>query len=202
MYYSDDYRGVHCLTKVPADEVILYVPLKHIMTSEVAKGSDIGKKIIQSGVELRSTHSYLAAYLLQEKHKKNKSFWEPYLRILPVHYANMPLSFDEEQLAWLKGSMCLQKIADRIDSLRREYENIRRHVPEFGRYTLDEFVWARLVVITRIFGLVIEGNKTDGLVPYADMLNHKKPREVAGIYTHHSHIISYSYLMIHMLCYV
>jgi len=32
-------------------------------------------------------------------------------------------------------------------------------------------------VITRIFGLVIEGNKTDGLVPYADMLNHKKPRE-------------------------
>jgi len=35
-------------------------------------------------------------------------------------------------------------------------------------------------VITRIFGLVIEGTKTDGLVPYADMLNHKKPREVAG----------------------
>jgi hypothetical protein len=33
------------------------------------------------------------------------------------------------------------------------------------------------VVITRIFGLVVEGNKTDGLVPYADMLNHKKPSE-------------------------
>jgi len=140
----------------------------------------LAKKIIASGVELRSTHSYLAAYLLQEKHKKGKSFWEPYLRILPQKYANMPLYFDEEQLAWLQGSMCLQKIADRIDSLRREYESIRRLVPEFGRFTLDEFIWARLAVITRIFGLVIEGNKTDGLVPYADMLNHKKPREVAG----------------------
>jgi histone-lysine N-methyltransferase SETD3 len=35
-------------------------------------------------------------------------------------------------------------------------------------------------VITRIFGLQIEGNKTDGLVPYADMLNHKKPCSDTG----------------------
>jgi hypothetical protein len=34
-------------------------------------------------------------------------------------------------------------------------------------------------VITRIFGLVIRGQKTDGLVAYADMLNHKKPRDAA-----------------------
>ena len=38
---------------------------------------------------------------------------------------------------------------------------------------------ARLAVITRIFGLVIRGQKTDGLVAYADMLNHKKPRDAA-----------------------
>jgi histone-lysine N-methyltransferase SETD3 len=50
-------------------------------------------------------------------------------------------------------------------------------VPEFAAFSHEQFVWARLVVITRIFGLVIEGNKTDGLVPYADMLNHKRPRE-------------------------
>lgn len=51
---------------------------------------------------------------------------------------------------------------------------LQAHVPEFGRFTHAEFVWARLVVITRIFGLIIRGIKTDGLVPYADMLNHKK----------------------------
>lgn len=92
-YYSEDYRGVHALTKIPTDDVILYVPYKYIMTSEVAKGSEIGKKIIASGVELRSTHSYLAAYLLQEKHKGKKSFWEPYLRILPEFYNNMVRHF-------------------------------------------------------------------------------------------------------------
>jgi len=175
-YYDQDYRGVHALAKIPQDDIILYVPQKYIMTSEVAKASDIGRKIIASGVELRSTHSYLAAYLLEQKHKKD-SFWRPYLDILPQKYANMPIFFNEDLLAELKNSFTLQKIADRIDSLRREYENIRRAVPEFAKYTQDEFVWARLVVITRIFGLVIGDNKTDGLVPYADMLNHKPPRE-------------------------
>lgn len=121
-YYSEDYRGVHCLAKVPADEVALYVPFDYIMTSEVAKESEIGRAIQDSGVELRSKHSYLAAYLLQEKHKKGTSqpsFWEPYLNILPAKYANMPIFFDEEHLQWLQGSFCLGKIADRIDSLRR-----------------------------------------------------------------------------------
>lgn len=175
-YYSQDYRGVHCLTKVPADDVVLYVPFKYIMTSEVAKFSDIGKKINSSGVDLRSKHSYLASYLLQEKHKSS-SFWDPYIDVLPEKYANMPIFFPEDMLAQLKGSFCLGKIADRIDSLRREYDNIRRAVPEYAKYSHEEFVWARLVVITRIFGLLIDKVKTDGLVPYADMLNHKRPRE-------------------------
>jgi histone-lysine N-methyltransferase SETD3 len=175
-YYSEDYRGVHCLTKVPNDDVVLYVPFKYIMTSEVAKESDIGKKIVSSGVDLRSKHSFLASYLLQEK-AKHGSFWDPYINILPAKYANMPIFFDEELLGWLKGSFCMGKIADRIDSLRREYDNIRRAVPEFAAFSHESFVWARLVVITRIFGIVVQGNKTDGLVPYADMLNHKRPRE-------------------------
>lgn len=179
-YYGQDYRGVHCLTKVPIDDMVLYVPFQYIMTSEVAKESDIGRAITESGVDLRSKHSYLAAYLLQEKHKKGSSqpsFWEPYLNILPAKYANMPIFFEEDTLSELQGSFCLGKIADRIDSLRREYDNIYKAVPAFAKFTHEEFVWARLVVITRIFGLVIEGNKTDGLVPYADMLNHKRPRE-------------------------
>jgi histone-lysine N-methyltransferase SETD3 len=89
----------------------------------------------------------------------------------------MPLFFKEEELAWLKGSITMLKISDRIDSLRREYDNIRKAVPEFNAFSAEDFVWARLVVITRIFGLMINNVKTDGLVPYADMLNHKRPKD-------------------------
>lgn len=177
-YYDEDYRGVHALARIPNDTVILEVPLKMIMTSEVAKDSDIGKRIINSGCKLRSTHSYLASYLCQEKYKKG-SEWAPYINILPQAYRNMPIFFDETELRWLKGSFSVKKIADRKEDLLAEYENICKYLPDFKQYPYREFVWARLAVITRIFGLVINGNKTDGLVPMADMLNHKRPRETS-----------------------
>jgi len=97
--------------------------------------------------------------------------------ILPVSYRNMPIFFDEEEKSYLKGSFSLRKMADRVDSLTREYNNLCEAVPEFKKFTYDEFVWARMVVITRIFGFYINGRKTDGLVPMADMLNHKHPND-------------------------
>lgn len=50
-------------------------------------------------------------------------------------------------------------------------------VPEFGRFTLEDFIWGRFVVITRIFGLVVAGNKTDGALclPRLFMLLSSRP---------------------------
>lgn len=101
-YYSEDYRGVHAMTRVSKDEIVLEVPLSHIMTSEVAKASSIGQQLLASGVELNSTHSYLACYIIQERHNPN-SFWKPYLDVLPQGYRNMPIFFTQEELAYLKG---------------------------------------------------------------------------------------------------
>ena len=178
-YYSEDYRGVHSLSRIPAEEIVLYVPMHMIMTSQVAMEAGIGKQIVDAGVELRSKHSYLACYLLQERAKGKESYWEPYVSALPRVYANMPIFFDQKLLDMLKGSFTLGKIQDRAESLKAEYHTICAAVPALAAYTLDDFIWARLAVITRIFGLVIRGVKTDGLVAYADMLNHKKPQNAA-----------------------
>ena len=40
-----------------------------------------------------------------------------------------------------------------------------------------------MMVSSRIFGIQIEGIKTDGFVAYADMLNHKRPRQTSWSYT-------------------
>jgi tetratricopeptide (TPR) repeat protein len=111
-YYSEDYRGVHSHGSIHKDDIVLEVPLSHIMTSEVAKASDIGQRILNSGVDLNSTHTYLSCYLLQER-RNPYSFWTPYIKCLPVHYRNMPIFFTNEELAYLKGSFSLGKIADR-----------------------------------------------------------------------------------------
>lgn len=180
-FYTTEYRAVHASATVNAEEEVLFVPRNMLMTSDLAKLSEIGKAIIQSGVELRSKHSYLAAYLLQERENQN-SKWKPYIDILPEEHVTIPLFFQEDCKRELQGSIALKKMKDRVDSLQLEYDNICEHVPQFRRFSHKDFVWARLVVITRIFGMVIDGVKTDGLVPMADMLNHKRPRETRWTY--------------------
>jgi histone-lysine N-methyltransferase SETD3 len=40
-----------------------------------------------------------------------------------------------------------------------------------------------MMVCSRIFGIQVNGLKTDGFVAYADMLNHKRPRQTAWTYS-------------------
>lgn len=40
-----------------------------------------------------------------------------------------------------------------------------------------------MITASRIFGINIDGVKTDAFVPYADMLNHKRPRETTWYYS-------------------
>ena len=43
--------------------------------------------------------------------------------------------------------------AARISSLQEEFAAICQHVEEMKAFTYDDFVWGRLVVITRQFGV-------------------------------------------------
>jgi len=178
-YYTVDYRGVHARRRLPPNKIILSVPLPLILTSDVAKASEIGQRIRSSGCQIRSSHSWLAAFLLQEKYKAQNSRFFPYIDTLPQHYRNMPIFFEPDELAELKGSFTIKMIEDRKVSLKMEYDNIVRFVPEFAQFHYLEFFWARLAVITRIFGFEVGSHKTDGLVAMADMLNHKRPNETS-----------------------
>jgi histone-lysine N-methyltransferase SETD3 len=180
-YYTVDYRGVHAKTRLQPNECILEVPHSLIMTTDKAKNSSIGRCIRQSGAMVHSSHTWLAAMLLEEKYNP-QSIWKPYIDCLPKHYRNMPVFFDKSELAELKGSFTLEMIANRKVSLNMEHKAIADFCPEFARFHALEFMWARLAVITRIFGFEIRGKKHDGLVAMADMLNHKNPHETMWNY--------------------
>lgn len=44
-----------------------------------------------------------------------------------------------------------------------------------------------MLVSSRVFGIVKEGTKTDALVPVADMLNHRLPKQTSWYYCERSH---------------
>ena len=40
-----------------------------------------------------------------------------------------------------------------------------------------------MITCSRIFGITVNGVKTDGFVPFADMLNHRRPRQTTWYYS-------------------
>lgn len=136
------YCGVQASTIVPSQTMILEVPLKLIITTDVAKEAGIGKRMVDSGVQLRTTHSYLAAFLLEQQSLKEKSQWAPYLAMLPKSFDTIPTTFSKELLAELRGSFTLEKIADRQEDVLLEWENLVQYVPEFNtRWSHAQFMW-------------------------------------------------------------
>lgn len=156
----------------------MYVPLPLIITLEMAFKSPIGKLMYEKGLRQRlisPKHSFLGTYLLQERKKDPPPFAE-YLDILPKSLSDFPIFFTEDEKAWLKGSPFLDQVNEKVEDIKIDYNLICKEVPEFKQFSIKEYSEVRMIVSSRIFGISVNGVKTDGFVPYADMLNHKRPR--------------------------
>jgi histone-lysine N-methyltransferase SETD3 len=183
VYYSEGYRGVHSTTFIAKGECLLYVPVTHIITLEMAKAAPIGAKMVAANVHLISPkHCWLSTFLLQEKKKGPESYWWPYLQVLPKHCNSFPIFFTDEEKHYLKGSPFLDQVNEKIDDIQEDWDTIANVAEEFKEYSIHEFSIARMTVSSRIFGMDIGETKTDGFVPYADMLNHRRPRQTSWTY--------------------
>ena len=109
--------------------------------------------------------------------------WAEYIDILPKNYSNFPIFFTDDEKILLKGSAFLDQIEEKIEDIKADYDLICKEVPEYVQFPLKEYSEIRMMVSSRIFGIQIEGVKTDGFVAYADMLNHKRPRQTSWTYT-------------------
>jgi protein-histidine N-methyltransferase len=177
--YGNGYRGVEMTRDVGPDEEILSVDRKCLITVDHGKATAVGYRMSTARPALALSalkHCYTAVFLLLDQERPG-SFFEPYYRILPKSFPSMPLFWDREKLGWLKGSHLLAQIADRRRNLETDYHEICRASPDFARFSVHQFTIARMVVASRNFGIVVDGKKVDALVPYADMLNHYRPRE-------------------------
>ena len=177
-YYGPDYRGVHASRDIKKGEIILLVPLNQIITLEMAFASPIGSKMYEKGLRQRlisPKHSFLSTFIMQEKRKEN-SEWHIYIDILPKNLSNFPIFFTKEDKEWLEGSPFLDQIEEKIQDIKIDYDLICKEVPDFAQFPIQEYSEIRMMVSSRIFGIEVEGRKTDVFVAYADMLNHRRPR--------------------------
>ena len=95
--------------------------------------SPIGKLMYEKGLRQRlisPKHSFLGAYLLQERRKEKMDFAE-YLDILPKSLEDFPIFFTDDEKEWLKGSPFLNQVQEKIEDIRIDYDLICKEVKEF-----------------------------------------------------------------------
>ena len=180
--FAPDYRGIIATKPISANEVIISIPRNGIITVKMAKETNIGKKIIESNTSLiYPNNSLLSVYVLLEK-ANPKTKWKHFIESLPKSMSNFPLFFIKKERALLTGSPFLgtfinQQIAkvDQLrDDIKKDYKAICNVAPEFEEIAnLEDFMRTRVLVNSRIFGLRIDNEPNDSIVPYADMFNYK-----------------------------
>lgn len=183
-FFTDDHRGVVSKKDILKDEIILKIPKENLISLEVAKNTPLGEQISTfMYIELNSPkHCLLTSYLLSEKLKNEESRWKHYLDILPKDYSSFPIFYTDEELSLLDGSPFKQQILEKKEDIKKDYEIICGYIPEFSNFCFKDFCEGRMAVSSRIFGVKIDFKKTDVLAPFADLLNHKRPRTTHWFY--------------------
>lgn len=174
--FGDDRRGVYSTRAISPGELVMHIPRKLIITTEIAKDSAVGKVIKTHNANV-SEYGYIAAFLLQLK--REGGFWKPYVDVLPESFPDHPLFFTPSELEYLKGSYTLPMIEEQRNWLGYEAQQVLNCLPKGQAFTPLQFAWARCVVMTRVYTVTIQEKKSLGLVPLADMLNHAAVADVA-----------------------
>ena len=183
-FHSNDYRGIISKKKINKNEIIMSIPKDCLITLEKVLETNYGKQIGKIMYkDLNSPkHCLLSSFLLfEEKNPK----WQFYFETFPKNFGNFPIFYTNKELEYLKGSPFLNQVLDKKIDIGIDYNKLCEKIPNFSNFSLEKFCAARVLVSSRVFGISIKNIKTDVLVPLADLLNHKRPRETQWYYDDH-----------------
>jgi hypothetical protein len=183
--YGENSRGVHARCDLPAEVEVMSIGERFLLTVEVAREHEVCRAIAASGVDRdlsAAKHCYLSVYVLCTRGDAEGPF-APYYAVLPRAFPGMPLFWAPEELAWLAGSHVLEQVEERRRNVCADWRLLCDAVPALGAaFTVDDFLWARMMVASRNFGITVDGVRTDALVPFADLLNHLRPRQTRWLF--------------------
>ena len=180
-FYTNDYRGVLAKSNIKKEEIIMTIPKECLISLETVLETEYGKKIGEFMFkELNSPkHCLLTSFLLYEE---NNPKYKYYFDLLPHDFSNFPIFYTSKELEYLKGSPFLYQILEKKEDMKSDYAILCKYLPDFKQFSYLKFCQARLLISSRIFGISINDNKTDVLAPFADLLNHKRPRQTQWYY--------------------
>lgn len=129
-----DGEGVGCVyatTEIEENESFATIPFKVCITE------DIARKELPNLKEF-SARTVSCLYLLLQKQLGEKSFYWPYINILPKE-VKTPLLFDEDDFKYIANTNLESVTKERKAALLSEFERALEHLPESTRK--EDFTW-------------------------------------------------------------
>jgi len=178
-FNSDCDRFCKSTEEIYDKDILVRIPLEALMTLDLARQSQLGKYFTpQLEKKLNSPHhSLLSTFMLTEIDKGTKSKWKYYFDFLPMNYNNFPIFYTDKEFEYLKGTQFLELIKKKKREMKEDYDLLVKVIPGYSKYDFNLFKKMREVISSRVFGVTIKGKKNDIIAPFADMLNHKRPRQ-------------------------
>jgi hypothetical protein len=105
--YSTNSRGLHAVTDIEPDEVILSIPLSLAITIDPIIESPLGQKIIASKILNQYWEPFIFSVILVLKERTKGGFFKPWVEILSKDASDYPAFFTEAEKSWLEGSNTL-----------------------------------------------------------------------------------------------
>jgi protein-histidine N-methyltransferase len=173
---KDSERGVHALRSIQSGQVVAEIPRRCMVTLDTVRNYDCGRSVMDGWPDASSKQIYLAVFLLEQRLKAN-SWWSPYLDSIPKQHDNFPLFYNERDLQLLAGSSIPLAVAKRRAAYAKEFSRVMELAPALSCFSLADYMWARAAVMSRLFRVTIQGQETQALVPFADLLNHSRQPE-------------------------
>lgn len=172
-------RGLLARRDINDGDDLIRIPLSLCMTKASARKT-LGKEVIASGM---NEYLAIALFLIHERFiLADKSFWKPYLDILPeTDEVNPTFTWREDDLQFLQGSPVVAATISLQRKLEREYDdlltnNLMKKYPErfpAEAYSLENWKWAFCMLFSRAIRLrSLQQGERLALVPYADLINH------------------------------
>ena len=139
-------------------EMMMSIPKECLITLELVMSKTYGKQISElMNHELNSPkHCLLCCFLLFDE---NNPIYKYYFELLPKDYSNFHIFYTKNELQYLTGSPFMNLIINKKINMQMNYNKICDNIE-----------------------ITIHNVKIDALVPFADLLNQRRPRQTQWFY--------------------
>ncbi|GJW66239.1 fructose-bisphosphate aldolase-lysine N-methyltransferase, chloroplastic [Tanacetum coccineum] len=164
--------GLVAQRDIGRNEVVLEVPKKFWINSDMVLGSEIGR--VCDGLKPWIS---VALFLIREKLREDGggAYWRSYIDILP-EFTDSTIFWSEEELSEIEGTQLLSTTLSVKEYVKNEFLQVQEQVISPNKrlfpfeITLEDFIWAFGILRSRAFSRLRGQNLV--LIPLADLINH------------------------------